>query len=214
MHIRTRVVLSALSAALMLAFAVASSSATELAVSEDQFDVRWSALEFVPSAGSVVRCPVTLLGSFHTRTIDKAEGALIGHIDHAVVRGGSGAGECTGGLATALRNTLPWHVTYESFGGDLPDIETVRLLLIGARFEIQNSLGINCLATTTTENPAAGEVAVSESGQATTLSADADNSIPAPGADGLCALFGVEGRFAGTGAVEDRRGGLLFIELV
>ena len=211
---QTRAILSALVAAVVLALAVGSASANELAYSEDQYDIRWAALEFTPTAGSIMRCPLTLLGSFHTRTIDKAEGALIGDIDHAVLRGGSGAGECTGGTATILNASLPWHVTYESFTGELPDIDSYRIILVGASFEIINSLGINCLARTTLANPAAGEVTVSESGQVTTLTGDPDVSIPVTGGDSLCAFVGVEASFSGSGSFEDRRGGLLFIDLV
>ena len=211
---RTRVALGSTLAIILATLVVgASASANYLSVSEDQFELRFSAVELIPSAGSVLRCPVTLAGSFHERVIEKVEGSLIGHVDEAVIRGGGGAGECTGGTATFLSGSLPWHVTYDGFTGELPNIESVRLSLYGFAFEIINALGLNCLARTTLENPLAAELVLSESGQAPLIALDETSSIPAPGGDGSCAFFGVEFRPRASGGVEDRREGLLFVEL-
>lgn len=213
MKVWTRFGLKAACVVALMLLLPAVGAADQLSLSEEQFKLRFSSVDLIPSAGSVLRCPVTLAGSFHETVIEKVDGSLIGHVDEAVIRGGSGAGECTGGTATFLTGSLPWHVTYEGFTGELPNIESVRLSLYGFAFEIINSLGINCLARTTVENPLAAELTLSGSGQATAISFDEANSIPAPGGDLLCAHFGVEFAPSGSGSVEDRRGGLLFVEL-
>ena len=206
-------ILTTVTAALVLALAVTSASADELGMSEDQFDIRWTSLEVVPTAGSIVRCPVTLLGTFHPGDVPKQGGLLIGHVDHAVTRGGSGAGECTGGFLTILRSSLPWSVTFASWEGSLPEISRVRLGLLGASLEFISSLGVDCLGFTNSTFPAMRDVTVSPSDQATESAFDPANDIPAPISDALCALYGVEFRVQGTGDIEDRRGGLLFIDL-
>jgi len=196
---------TALAATLLLSLAVGGASANRLSLSENQFDIRWGALEFVPSSGSTVRCPVTLLGTFHSQTIRKVINNLIGAVDHAVVANAL----CVGGRATVLTATLPWHVRYNGFTGTLPNITGVGLTLVGASFRIDNGT-LSCLARTDTTDPAGGIANVS-GGQVRTLTADSSRTIDLEN-EGFCA-FG-SGRFAGTGDVENRRGGLLFISLI
>jgi hypothetical protein len=67
-----------------------------------------------------VACPVTIEGSYHSATIRKVRGALIGVITRAVINGNNPP--CEGGRATILQETLPWHITYDEFMGMLPNI--------------------------------------------------------------------------------------------
>ena len=151
MRTSVKLCFTALTAALLLASAVAGSSARNLSVSNRNFRIAWTSLEFVSDIVTI-RCPVTLEGSFHYTTIVKRQGALIGHITAAVVRR-----PCTNGEAWSangrethprlgvLANTLPWHVTYEGFQGTLPNITGLHLLLRGARFKVHtffNTLGL------------------------------------------------------------------------
>ncbi len=142
MRTSVKLCFTALTAAILLASAVATSSAGRLEVSNQNFRVVWSSLEF--SAGVSIRCKVTLEGTFHSRTIQKIREALIGYITRAIVHTES----CTNGRAWIdngvdnaplgiLANTLPWHVTYESFEGTLPTITAFNILLRGARFVIR-----------------------------------------------------------------------------
>jgi len=129
MHTRSKLALAGLAATLLMAFAVNSASANHLSVSSQNFRLVWTALTFfgegTGSTENTIICPVTLEGSFHSSTLAKVIGALIGHVTRATVVGTS----CTGGRATILQETLPWHVTYEGFSGTLPRITAVRLLL-------------------------------------------------------------------------------------
>ena len=151
MRTSVKLCFTALTAALLLASAVATTSARNLSVSNQQFRVTWQELDFASSVATIT-CHVTLEGSFHYRTIVKRERTLIGYITQvAVLR------PCINGEAWAangrethprlgvLANTLPWHITYEGFRGSLPRIEEILLLLRGARFKIHsffNTLGL------------------------------------------------------------------------
>jgi hypothetical protein len=204
MRNRSKLLLSALTAAFVLSMAVGSASANRLSLSAQDFDARWSSLIFTSDAGSSLTCPVTLQGSFHSRTIAKVPNALIGFVSRASVRGQNSAGNCTGGTATVLTATLPWHITYRSFTGTLPNITGVNILLVNASFQIQPAGSLTCLARTTTTNPAIGTVNVS-GGRATSLTAEENAGIPLTGAGGFCA-FGGQGHFTGTTASLTRLG--------
>ena len=77
------------------------------------------------------------------------ERALIGTLTRASI---NQAG-CTNGIFAAFNgteryngttspNTLPWHLTYESFKGVLPSIEAVNILLSRFRFGLRDSSGL------------------------------------------------------------------------
>jgi len=119
----------------------ATASAGRLEPSSLGFLAQWRSLEVVSPIGVTVRCPVTLDGSFHTRTIQKIERSLIGYVTLAIVHQAactSGRGAAFNGSetynGTTTPQTLPWHVTYESFRGSLPAIESLRSLLSRMRF--------------------------------------------------------------------------------
>jgi hypothetical protein len=155
-----KLVMGGLAAAMLLAFAVGTASARRIQVSEQRFYFIWSSLEFEFGTGSAISCPVTLLGSFHSRTIAKVSGQLIGYLTHVDVREAS----CS---MRALIETLPWHVQYNSFAGPLPAINRVRLALVNARFLFG---GIACLYTATQARPAFADIPLS-GGEASTLTA-------------------------------------------
>jgi hypothetical protein len=156
-----KLTLTALAAALLLASAISTASARNLSVSNQNFRITWTSLEFRYLV--TIRCPVTLEGSFHYRTIIKRERALIGLITRAIVNQGA----CVNGTGSAFNGTeryngivppttLPWHVTYESFRGTLPRIESIRLLLTGARFGIETPAGSGGCAVQVGEDGTAG----------------------------------------------------------
>jgi len=204
MHKRSKLLLVGLASAMLLALAVSSASASRLSVNEQSWRVVWTPLSF-SAGGNVVRCNVTLEGSFHYRTIVKSVGSLIGFITRAI------ANTCTGGSATVLTNTLPWHVQYGGFTGTLPNIATVRLSLIGASFNVRPSGLVACLARSTTENPARGIATVS-GGTITKLTAEEGATIPLNGF--LCEFAG-EGTFSGeSSSVTKLGGGSLTVRLI
>lgn len=191
MHKRSKLLLAGFTAMLVFATAVGTASANRLSISNKAYRVTWSALKFEP--GEVI-CPVTLEGSFHSNTINKVLRALIGYTSRAVVNSAA----CTGGGATILTETLPWHNQYGGFTGRLPEITGVLLNLVNASFQIRlNFFGITCLAKSTAENPAQGIVQVGAGGVVTGLQANNAVGIPLTGG---CAFLG-SARFSGTGTV-------------
>jgi len=202
----SKLLFASLTAALLLATAVGTSSANRLSINERSYTIRWTALRFI-AAGNTVTCSVTLEGSFHSATIRKIERLLVGHITRASVAG------CSGGSATVLRESLPWHVQYAGFTGRLPAIATVKLLLVGAAFQVQPSGNLACLARTSEARPAVGIAGIEEAGGVTELAAEVGAEIPLEGSGGLCRFAGA-GHFEGTGTPTKLGGGALVIRLI
>ena len=111
-----------------------SASANRLSFSEATRRVTYSPLRIVPLFGSTVSCPVTLESSLHSRTISKVPTALIGYLFRAQM------GTCESGSARFNTATLPWHRTWFSFAGALPEITSVAEGVLGMRVEIQGEL--------------------------------------------------------------------------
>jgi hypothetical protein len=195
MPTRTKLAFAGLAATFLMAFAVNTATANRLSVSNREFRVTWTELTFFGEGGSpTVRCPVTLEGSFHERTIAKVLGLLVGYVTRAI--SGRGAA-CTGGGATVLTNTLPWHVTYEGFRGTLPRIAQVRLLFRRVAFSVE-VLGTTGLYKENGTEQAAGEINVEAGGNATTLTVD--NTIRLPLFEGGL-FWPSKGGFEGSGEV-------------
>ncbi|HXE44547.1 MAG TPA: hypothetical protein VN635_05055 [Conexibacter sp.] len=123
MRIRSRGarLLAGLAAALLLLVAVDAASARSLSVSEQAFRAVWNPMSILQRpSGLILRCPITLEGSFQTASFIKARGRQVGQVTSAA------SGTCTGGGSlTILRETLPWRLNYRSFTGTLPSITTV-----------------------------------------------------------------------------------------
>ena len=193
MRNRSKLLMAAFAAALLMSFAVSAASAGRLSVSNNRIRVTWSPLSLEPGN---VSCNVTLEGSFHSNTIQKVAGALVGYISRAIV---APPAQCTNGEATIVNESLPWHIRYRGITGALPRFSGVVIGLVGARFRVHvNSLGATCEVLTTPEHPGVGTTTTNEEGRVTGLRVDENARIPLLG---LCGAFGLEGSFTGTGAV-------------
>lgn len=175
--------------ALVLFALTGTSGANTLQLTETTFRTAYRSLEFT-AAGSTVRCPVTLEGSFHSASISKTGGALLGHVTRV------STGTCTGGTVTALTGTLPWHVQYSSFAGTLPNITSVRLQAIGASFQVHPTGLLTCLARS--EASHAVTLGYERTTQGEITGVRAGGTIPLTGEGGLCAAGG-EASLGGTG---------------
>jgi len=136
-------------------------------------------MEFVAESflgRETLRCPVTMEGSFHSATAQKVRNALIGNVTRATAF----SARCTGGTTTVLQATLPWHVTFESFEGRLPNISALLFLLIGVSFQTTNSSGTRCLARSEPNHNLTGRASLDGTGVLTTLEAGA-NELPMSG---------------------------------
>src|SRR5215217_8780056 len=222
MRTSAKLVLTALTAAVVLASAISTASARNLSVSEQSFRATWAELEF--SGGIItITCRVTLEGSFHTRTIAKVRGSLIGAISRAIV-----AHPCTSGeawmdngteaepLSTAPQK-LPFHLTYEGFRGTLPAIETIRLLLSRVSFVIQTSVfTIPCRARygRAEDNIIGNVTRNTTTGEVTTLIPDtAANRVSRVEAL-LGSVCPETGAFAGTGNIAGLTAGRITVTLI
>ncbi len=99
----------------------------------------------------IIACAATLEGSFHSSTIVKTAGMLMGYITRAAIREET----CRGGHMRALRETLPWHLQYEGFSGLLPSITAIAAKAVGMAILAEFALfpGSSCLIRTTAEEP-------------------------------------------------------------
>jgi len=133
--------------AVTFATLVASASAGRLSVSERSWAASWARISFVGGIGTV-ECEAALSHELHARTLTKTRGSLIGYMAAVEIE------RCRTGAATLLRETLPWHVQYDSFGGTLPSIGSIRTLIIGFSMRIREpTFGMVCLARSTAAEP-------------------------------------------------------------
>jgi len=197
MHTTLKSAVAALTAAVALAALVSGVSARNLSVSNQSIRMTWRSLEFATFLGGFsTRCPLTIEGSFHARTLTKVARALIGYITAARSKSES----CTGGRAwvyngverlegITLPTSLPWHLTYERFTGALPNIERLSFLLSNMRFTIMEPLGSLCIYTTgsrgnatvtTTRNFPTGVIDNAVASGSITLDAGSAESCPNP----------------------------------
>jgi hypothetical protein len=187
MRAHSKLLLAALTAALVLAAAVSTASGTRLETSSQSIRTVWTSLEFTGFGGLFgIRCPVTLEGTVHSRTISKVSGQLIGFITRASL----GEASCSGGSVTTLPASLPWHLRYDSFRGALPRIEGVRIQIIGYSWRLRvRILGseVLCLYKSTERGPLFGILEVNgETGRIEGLKAGEETEIPILEGIGAC----------------------------
>jgi hypothetical protein len=194
MHTRTTFLLGTLTAALVLAVSVGTASANRLSTSNKNFSITWTPLVISNTGlGELsVRCNVTMEGSFHSATVAKTSGALIGFVSKATATG------CTQGTATVVQSSRPWHVRYGGFEGTLPNITGVSIEIVGIELFLERG-GIPCTTRTTASQPFVGILRLGAGGVITGLRADETRTIPMSREE-FC-FFGGEGRFSGTGVV-------------
>jgi hypothetical protein len=206
MRKRSKLLLTGLTAALLLAIGVSTASANILSSLTEDFRAIWTALTFAGGGSSII-CPVSLLGSLHRRTIAKSEGALIGAITSAAV------GRCQGdGRATILRETLPWHLVYDFFLFELPNIEEIAVSLVGASFRVTD--GIPCLVRTDVFEPASAFLILDPGdGEVDSIRADEVVEIDIDDPGFLCDLAG-DANLTGTGTVTAASGIEMLIGLI
>jgi hypothetical protein len=138
MRPRTKAALSALLATAALAALVSAADARRIELSNQRIRAVWEAnTPFVAVLEAIrVRCPVTIEGSFHSKTLSKVSGQLIGYITSAILKRPCFNGEAwiqngTETLPNGTRPTsLPWHIRYDSFTGRLPEISRIQVQIL------------------------------------------------------------------------------------
>jgi hypothetical protein len=144
-----KVLLAAAGATVLLSALVSNASARNLSLSNQRIRSSWREVIFeLPFINT--NCQVTLEGSFHTRTMPKVLGTLMGYITSAIL------GPCAEGSYTILRETLPWHVRYSGFEPRLPEIRSLIVHIINWAVRIGEPFGIACLARSEPLHPLIG----------------------------------------------------------
>jgi hypothetical protein len=146
--VKRLLLISTVSVTALAAGLVSTASASRLSTGEPRFRAIWNEVVFAKEAISI-RCPVTLEGSFHSRTLTKVQGTLVGFITRASVA------TCVGGRMRWLTSRLPWHIKHESFAGVLPNITSITYRGVGAEFQLEYTvlgLPISCLYVTAEPN--------------------------------------------------------------
>jgi hypothetical protein len=182
----------------MLSALITTAQARRFSLSEQHITAEWSGerlLKFEGGLGVEVQCHITMEGSFHSKTLSKVCGQLVGYITRAAVE--RPCVEAPNKNAWVLNGieveengavtpqTLPWHVRYNSFTGTLPAITRIRLQLVGAAFLIRIN-EVRCLVQTTAARPALGDIELT-GGVATTLRpVETQNISPTVTLGGLC----------------------------
>jgi hypothetical protein len=197
MRTRSKLLLAGFTATLVLAATVGSATAGHLSVSNRNFRAVWTSLEAITSSG-ILRCPITVEGSFHSATAGKVAGALLGNVSRGTIVGAN----CTNGTATVNQEALPWHITYESFTGVLPEISGIRLKLVGAKFTTRIG-GLGCTIQTSVGSPARAiaQLEEAEGGGAVVTSVRTDETARIPLRSAFLCEIGGEGSDSGTASV-------------
>ncbi len=184
-----RRVMTAFAVTVVLGAAAQAAAASTLAIVEPAFRATWRTLTFSATEESRVSCPLTLEGRFVEGTFAKTSGARIGSVRRATL------GECAGGTARVLTETLPWTTQYSSFAGTLPDITSVTMRTVGGAFQIHPTGLSECLARTEERSPLVTIAERNHEGIVTGLRVDESATIPLTGGV-LCSL--VRGKVSGT----------------
>jgi hypothetical protein len=178
---RTKLIIGGLTVAIALAAAVNTATARRFEISEQRFLILFTELTF-EAGGNQVICPVTLEGSFHSRTIMKVSGQLVGSVTEAIARHPcqQNTGWALNGIeniqGTTATNTLPWQILYIGFRGTLPNITEIELSLNGAKFRTE-VIGVLCLYASRETRWMEAQVKVS-AGRITTIRVNEERRIP------------------------------------
>jgi hypothetical protein len=206
----SKLLLAGLGVVVALWAITAAASANRLSLTERGFRVVWTpmtvGLQEVGGEGPPIQiaCNVTMEGSFHSRTIVKTPGALIGHLTRFTIDGRN----CTepdnmGGAYAFTGETLPWHITYSSFSGTLPNMSAVRIFFVGMGIVIQR-LPIDCRTRSTTLAPAGWRLTRDlRTSAITSLTADESIILPAPTGtlcEGRSIFYSGAGRYTRLGS--------------
>lgn len=168
----------------LLAALGGQATANRLSLSNQSFRIMYR--EYSSNNGAVeIICSLTLEGSFHSRTLAKVRGGLIGY----VTRAGT-THPCSGGYGdmTFLSETLPWHVHYLSFTGTLPRISAVTIDVVGWSWDYPEIGGVGvCLYRSTEAGPARFILNREAGGVVTSVGADPGITVPKFRGGILCA---------------------------
>lgn len=129
--------LAGLAATLLLGLAANPTYAGRLSLTARTFKIAWPRLELTDETSTArAICPVTLQGSFHSTTLRKTVGAVLGYATrHETGRCSVGEAELERGISGV------WSIQYVGFTGTLPRISgfTVKIVEVHYSFRAFNN---------------------------------------------------------------------------
>jgi hypothetical protein len=146
MRVHRRLLLSALLSGLALVTIASQAAGRRIEVTQQQVKAVWTSAEpiiFELEAGMRMSCPVTLEGSFHSRTLSKVADELIGYVRRFTLNSSTCRRQGLESISV-LAETLPWHIQYRGFQGTLPNITGINYEIVGSSFQVTQS-GLMCL---------------------------------------------------------------------
>jgi hypothetical protein len=160
--------------AVLLAPTTFTASAHRLRASSSLIRIRWDLMQISEGAGTL-ECVVILEGVLNNATFAKVNGSTIGYVMRAERE------VCEGGILTILRETLPWRVQYEVATGTLPDIEELRVRVVGVSGAASTGFFFSCLMRSIEAAPARVRFAREAGGFLTGAILDTLSRIPTTG---------------------------------
>jgi len=160
----------ALLAALVILVGAGQAVASGFSLSSTSFQTVFRPLTLTGVEGGstfVIRCNVTLEGSFEARTfaIDRGPSEV-----GVVTRASMADCNAEGARIVFLTETLPWTVVFASYTGSLPRISTIRYELRGLRVLVEPTPFMACLYRSSQSTPAVYVWSLNEAGEVTTAS--------------------------------------------
>jgi len=138
--------ITALLAALLLALAVQSAAGDDFTIDSSTLRLVIGEVAFAEANREGPTCPVTLEGTFPSPLIAKVWDSEIGEVTSASI------GACTGGSrASVTFLTFPWRLKYESYWFALPEIEEIRVGIVGLGYKLRYPSGSECTYQAPTE---------------------------------------------------------------
>jgi hypothetical protein len=196
-----RIALLGALAAVLSILIVDSASGSRFSINGRTFRTVFAPLNISPNFWPV-SCEMTLDSSFHSSTIVKTRGALLGWVNAARIRrpceGNGNAWFLNGSEQQDLNviaSTLPWHIRFDSFTGTLPTITSVRLQIIGIAILVR--VVFDCLYQSTVERPAYLIFDLDATGTVINTRFDRSSAIPKKSGGAFCPATG-EGEGTGT----------------
>jgi hypothetical protein len=142
---RSKLLLAVVGATVLFGALVSPAFAGRLSLSSDLVAETFTRTNFSGGLGTI-ECDLILTKILHSRSFAKTRLLLLGYIIAANIT------RCARGGATILRETLPWHIRYDSFSGTLPNITSFKTLMVGFALRVREpTFGIECLARSTPE---------------------------------------------------------------
>jgi hypothetical protein len=201
---RFKLLATGLVAVCALAVTTGAASARRFELSSQSFRIVWTIFR-VGNEGAgepEIRCPITLEGTFHSRTFSKVANLQIGVVTRAIASTTRPPCSFNNGAEAfrLLEATVPWEVLYVSFTGTLPRIERIRLSIVGFAFLI-TFFTRSCLYQPSAGAQALGDLSLStETGEVSRFRWDETRPIPGRLENPFPICPGTE-RLEGTGTV-------------